>query len=154
MPVRRLILAAAAAFLLITAAASARPSASGIELRDGKGRAVITLKGAALGTVERGRITVALRAGPTQWRVDGWDWTRRLPSGEVVYGGEGIRFRFFRGSWKLSIQGQGIDASAAGRGTVVLRGTGEYALEGGPPQPWPTSARAIPLGPKAARADG
>lgn len=145
MVLRRSLLLAAVLALVAAPPAGARPSVSGIELSNGSGRAVLALRGAVLGAVERGRVTVKVTGTQTSWRVDGYEWSRRLDSGAVVYGGQGIRFRLFRGHWRLVAQGVGINASAAGRGTVTLRGTGTYSLGGGPDRPWPRVEQTLQL---------
>jgi hypothetical protein len=99
-----------------------------------------------LGAVQRGRITVKVAGTQTSWKVDGHEWSRRLEGGAILYGGQDIRFRLFRGEWRIIVQGVGINASAAGRGTVTLRGSGSYSLGGGPARPWPRTAWTVRLG--------
>lgn len=146
MLVRRSLLAILMVALATAATAVAQPSASGIELARGSGRAVLALQGAVLGALEHGRVTVRILSDQTRWKVDGHEWSQRLASGAIVYGGEEIRFRLFRGRWRLVVDGTGIDASAVGRGTVTLRGMGTYVLGGGAPKPWPKAPKTFRLG--------
>lgn len=153
MLLRRPLLLAVLLALVAAPVATARPAASGIELANGSGRAALALRGAVLGVVERGRVTVKVTGAQTTWKVDGYEWSRRLRGGAMLYGGEAVRFRLFRGQWRLVIQGIGINASAAGRGTVTLRGTGTYSLSGGASRPWPRLAQTLRLdGERAGRA--
>lgn len=140
-----LLAVAAAAVLLAAPPAGARPADGGVELVHGAGRAVLILRGAALGSLDRGRITIVVQAGEPQVLVQGFQWQRRLPDG-VVYGGQDLRFRIFRGAWRVVIQGGGIDASAVGNGIVGLRGEGRYSVNGSPYRLWPEEYRTIRLG--------
>ena len=137
---------AVAMALATCSAALAAPADSGIELAGGSGRSVLTLRGAVLGTLEVGRITVSIRAGDPQVIVQGEDWQRLTDDG-IIYGGRDIRFRIFRGSWKLVVNGTGINASAVGSGVVGLRGEGRYSIDGAPYQAWPEEFETIRLSP-------
>jgi hypothetical protein len=146
------VLAVVAVAFLATSSAQARVLAdavdSGIELQGGVGRAVLSLRGAALGSVDRGRITVTVRQGEPTILVQGYDWQRPSPDGGTIYGGRDMRFRVFRGAWRVVLNGTGIDTSAVGRGTVGLRGTeGRYSLGGGVFRLWPEEYETIRLGP-------
>jgi len=132
--------------LASSSAALGAPADSGIELAGGDGRSVLTLRGAVLGTLEAGRITVTIRGGDPQVVVQGEDWQRRTDRG-ITYGGRDIRFRIFRGSWRLVVNGTGINASAVGSGLVGLRGDGRYSIDGEPYQAWPEEYQTIRLGP-------
>jgi len=143
--IRRIALVLAAAALGAGGTASAAPLDTGIELIRGSGRAVLTLQGAMLGSLDRGRITVAVRRGEPEVLVQGYEWVRNARNGSVVYGGHDIRFRVFRGAWRVTLLGSGIDASAVGAGTIGLRGSGRYSLDGGAYLPWPSEYRVIVL---------
>ena len=143
----RLLVALAALVVALAAPSAALARAeAGIELAGGSGRAVFVLRGALLGSLSDGRLTVRAAGRATQVSVQGYEWVRRGPTGEIVYGGSDLRFRVFRGSWRVSVQGLGIDASAAGRGVVLLRGDGTYSLDGGPGKRWPDIQTAVRLG--------
>jgi hypothetical protein len=141
---RVIILLALAAALATSSPAWGAPADGGIELVGGSGRSIVTLRGAALGTVELGRITVSVRAGEPRVIVQGHEWQRETGAG-TVYGGSDIRFRVFRGSWRVIIQGNGINASAVGDGTVRLRGTGRYSIDGAAYAAWPAVFETIRL---------
>ena len=141
---RGILLIVLAISLAASPTAWGAPADSGIELAGGSGRSVLTLRGAVLGEVELGRITVSVRAGEPRVIVQGYDWQRQTEAG-TMYGGNGIRFRVFRGAWRVIIQGSGINASAVGDGSVRLRGTGRFSVDGGPYEAWPTEAETIRL---------
>lgn len=148
MPNRRplpLLVAGLLALALSASPAAAASSASGVELTDGSGRVGVALRGAVLGTIERGRVTVRQVGSATRWKVEGYDWVQRGPKGQLTYGGQGIRFRFLRGSFRVRLQGSGIDVSAAGKGTLTLRGAGEYLLPGEDARAWPSAGLTIRL---------
>ena len=129
---------------------------TGIELVDGSGRAVLHLRGALLGGLGRGQVTVvdlADRQG-TEISVRGYEWKQVVDARTTVYGGEGIRFRVFQGAWRVRIQGSGIGASAVGRGTVGLKGRGRYSVSGGSYRSWPTLYQTIRLGDRASGSKG
>lgn len=141
-------LLAAVALLASAPVGTAARAETGIELVDGSGRAVLTLRGATLGELERGRLLITALPGrqPPDILVQGYDWQRVVNARTTIYGGTSIRFRVFRGSWRVRIQGTGINASAVGRGTVGLGGRGRYSLAGGAYLPWPAVYEVITLG--------
>ena len=146
-----LLLAVLAAALAGGAAAAVDRSGaggSGVELVDGSGRAYLGLRGALLGSLGRGRLAVTPLPSRerTEVFVQGAEWERELADGTTVYGGDALRFRVFRGAWRVRLQGSGINASAVGRGLVRLQGTGQYSLGGQPYQPWPAEWQTIRLG--------
>jgi hypothetical protein len=114
-----------------------------LSLRDGFGSADVIARGGVLGKVDRGRVLIRDfpdRAG-TDINVWGADWRRVIDSRTTVYGGTGLRFRALAGAWRVRMKGRGIDASAAGRGTVMLRGIGgTYSIDGGSYRDWPDEA--------------
>jgi hypothetical protein len=145
MPRGRIILLFALAIALaVSPSAWGAPTDGGIELAGGSGRSVLTLRGAVLGTIELGRITVSVRAGEPRVIVQGHEWQRETNAG-ITYGGSDMRFRVFRGAWRVIIQGSGINASAVGDGTVRLRGTGRYSIDGAPYTQWPSVFETIRL---------
>jgi hypothetical protein len=143
---RPIALVLAVAALVASGTASAAASESGIELAGGTGRAVLALEGAVLGSIDRGRITIEVRRGDPLVLVQGYEWQRDELDGGTTYGGRAMRFRVFRGAWRVTLQGSGIDASAVGPGTIGLRGSGRYSLDGGEYHPWPEEYRVIVLG--------
>ena len=142
------VLAAVTALAAGTGPATAVTADTGIELAGGSGRATLALRGALLGGLERGRMTITTLPGREQPQilVQGYDWQTVVDERTTVYGGERIRFRVFRGAWRVRIHGSGINASAVGRGVVGLAGRGRYSLAGAPYRPWPAQYQTIRLG--------
>ena len=141
-----LVLALVAA-LAVAAPASAVRSEAGIELVGGSGRVLLGMRGALLGGLARGRLAITTLPGRERPEilVQGYEW-QRVDGQTTVYGGEAIRFRVFRGAWRVRIAGSGINASAVGRGIVGLAGRGRYSLAGAPYRPWPAEFQTIRLG--------
>lgn len=120
-----------------------------IELVDGSGLVVVNVRGALIGTLDEGKITITdfPDAEPTDVNVQNETTTRRVDADTIVYTGKNLRFRLFRGRWKIEIEGTGIDASAVGSGTLRLSGTeGRYSFAGASYRPWPANALTIRLG--------
>jgi hypothetical protein len=148
---RLLLLVTLAALLTAGLAGSALAGgASGVELTNGKGRAVLTLRGALLGTLDQGRILVRVDSLQTEVHVDGDRLHQRtLRDGRLSFSGTNLRFRVFKGTWRVVIDGNGIDASAGGRGIVSVRGSGLFSVDGQPPQAWTSQWQAVRLGPRS-----
>lgn len=131
-------------------AASGRVAAeSDLELVKGAGRAMITMRGAMIGSIERGRIEIRELPGSTNpdIQVLGDQRPFRVNATTTIYRGENLRFRVFRGFWRVDIRGTGIFVSAAGYGSVRLQGEqGEYSVGGGPFRSWPNEWTRIPVG--------
>ena len=126
-----------AGLLAAPAAASlvARASDEGLSVNDGRGLVWIEAKGALIGRLDKGQITIT-------------DLTPLDQNDPVVFGceevwfrgpadvcrGENIRFRLIGGRWRVGIRGAGIDLSAVARGRVLLQGdgirTGVYSTSG------------------------
>ncbi len=142
------------AFLLGTATvASARPvlrsdQENGIELVDGNGRTTIGLRGALIGSVGSGTVWVTDLPGKveTDIVVIGDDDSYQLDNQTTVYQGTGLRFRVFRGRWRVRIRGSDINVSAVGTGTVSLAGRGRYSVAGGPYHYWTDVWKTVKLG--------
>ena len=120
-----------------------------LSLRDGVGTADVVARGGILGQIARGRVLIRDlpdRVG-TDVNVWGADWKRVVDSRTTVYGGTGLRFRALGGAWRVRIVGRGIDASAAGRGEVTLRGArGTFSIDGGSYRSWPEDATTYQFG--------
>ena len=145
--VRMLAVAALAALALVPAAgATPIDLDNGVELVGGDGRAVLTLRGAVLGSLDRGAVTITARRGDPVLLVQGYERTRLAKDGGTTYVGRDIRFRVFRGTWRVVITGDGVAASAVGDGIVGLRGDGRYSIGGGPYRGWPEKFDTFVLG--------
>jgi hypothetical protein len=157
-----LALAGSAGVLVVTGTASAR-SESGtdgaLSVKNSDGRVVmIASKGVVIGRVGKGQITIKdpnPNDGPGPI-VTGADSRESLGEKTTRYSGSNIRFRIIGGSYSLTVFGTNIDLSAVGRGMVTLDGTlsaksnsatddDTYAVNGTPPQPFPTFRFTFPL---------
>jgi hypothetical protein len=143
--------------LSCVASASAAPSLARydradterVELSNGRGLAVLQARGAIFGSIGRGtvRITDLPRGSATSISVYGAETVRRVDDRVTLYRGRDMSFYVERGWWKVRIQGENIDAGAAVKGRLTLRGqAGTYALRDGDPHPWPTQKRVFKLG--------
>jgi hypothetical protein len=92
----------------------------------------LTINGAAIGQVDRGRIVVLPGLGPEP-DVTGAARQIDRADGSTVYMGNGLRFRAVAGTFRVRISGVGIDINAVGQGNVRLAGTGvgRFSLNGG-----------------------
>ena len=148
---RRLGLVAVFFMLAVPAASLARQTPPGdgtLVVRNGRGTIVVQIKGAAIGTMASGKLTLTdndpydenyplvrgiLRPRPQQ-----------LNDATTVYRGQNIRYRMLQGSYRLKFEGVGIHLSAVGKGWVTFDGdtanNGFYSLNGSAWEP-------IPVGP-------
>jgi hypothetical protein len=120
-----------------------------LSLRDGVGSADVIARGGVLGQIARGRVLIRDfrdREG-TDINVWGEEWRRVIDARTTVYGGTDLRFRALDGAWRVRMRGRGIDASAAGRGSVTLAGVGgTFSVDGGPFRAWPDDAITLRYG--------
>ncbi len=145
-------LLAAAAALAAVSSAVALPARladeSDVELREGSGRALVVMRGALIGSLAEGRVEIRDLPGraDTDIQVLGADSIVE-GANRTVYEGENLRFRVFRGWWRVDIRGRGIFTSMVGVGTVWLEGEdGRYSLAGSRPRPWPLERTMIRVG--------
>jgi len=133
-----------AAFIVLLAGLIGAPAAASLVARagderlsvnDGRGLVWIEAKGALIGRLDKGQISVADMTpldlnDPMVYGCDE-EWFRGLAT---VCRGEDIRYRVIGGRWRVSIRGAGIDLSAVARGRVLLDGdgirTGVYSTGG------------------------
>ena len=148
---RRLGLVSLCLLLAVPALSLARslpPGDGSLVVRNGRGVIVLQIKGAVIGWMGRGKLTltdndpydeqepvvrgVFRSGGPVQ-----------LSDATTVYKGKKIRYRMLDGSYKLRFEGSGIHISAVGRGWVTFDGDdrydsdGVYSLNGEPFEPIP-----------------
>jgi hypothetical protein len=138
---RRLLPILLAFALAAPVAASARPAAPGdgtLSVRNADGQVRVTVRGAVIGKVERGWLTVVDPSKECDallvWENDTppREWTTADGETACTYRGTDLRFRFVGGLNELRVGGAGIYLSAVGKGTVRLKGTaGTYAVNGG-----------------------
>ena len=151
MPMLRLVtLAALLVMLAVPAGSPARPGpkASGsLAVRNGRGEVVLQVKGTVIGRLAAGKLTLTDADPYDEQQPDVRGRLRQRPKplsdSTTVYEGRQIRFRVVEGSYRLKIDGLGINVSAVGHGWVVLDGderfanVGVYSLNGDPYQPIP-----------------
>lgn len=122
---------------------------SDVELVEGNGRITATVRGALIGSLQgTGTVTVTDLQDTvvTQTLVLNETASWKLDPDTTVYAGENLRFRVFRGKWRVKVQGDGIFTSIVGVGTIGLAGEGRYSLAGEPYRPWPAEWTTLRLG--------
>jgi hypothetical protein len=122
---------------------------SDVELVEGDGRITATVRGAMIGSLQgTGTVTVTDLQDRvvTQILVLNETASWKLDPDTTVYAGENLRFRVFRGRWRVRIQGDGIFTSIVGNGTIGLVGEGRYSLAGAPYRSWPEEWTTLRLG--------
>lgn len=137
---RRLALICLLAGLAVPAVAAAASGDGTLAVRNATGDAgqlcvALTINGAAIGQVDRGRITVLPGLGPEP-EVSGAEKQIDRADGSTIYIGANIRFRAVGSSLRIRISGTGIDINAVGQGTARLIGAaatnpGKFSLNGG-----------------------
>jgi hypothetical protein len=134
------------ALVALPAALAAKPkpqdAPGSVSVRTGRGEIVLQVRGAVIGRMTAGKLTLTddapydEQAPDVRGRLRGHP--RQLSDATTVYQGRQIRFRVMDGSYRLKIDGTGINLSAVGHGWVVLQGDvryenpGTYSLNGQP----------------------
>jgi hypothetical protein len=132
------ILLALLALALPVAAVSATSAGDGtLSVDDGRGKVNIRARGGVIGRLDRGSITIFdLTPGDANQPVVTGDDQPVLIVGEngLRYRGAGLRFRVIGGSFRILVQGRGIDLSVVGKGEGFIEGDtvdpGVYSLDG------------------------
>jgi hypothetical protein len=136
---RRLGLVVACLLLAVPAISLARtlpPGDGSLVVRNGRGTIVLQIKGAVIGWMARGKLTLtdndpydeqepivrAVKFSASSPKV--------LNDSTTVYRGRQIRYRMLDGSYKLKFEGSGIHISAVGRGWVTFDGDDRYVSDG------------------------
>lgn len=107
-----------------------------LSIEDGQGRIVIDARGGVIGRFERGSVTILDRTPGDAFEPKVWGASREVEVGVDMqrHFGPGVRFRVIGGSFRIVINGAGIDLSAVGSGVVSLEGNGRfpgvYSLDG------------------------
>lgn len=122
---------------------------SDIEYIEGSGRIHATMRGALIGSVQgAGTVTVSDLPDRVRTKIlvinETASW--KLDENTTVYAGQNLRFRIFRGKWRVKVQGDGIFVSIVGTGTLGFAGEGRYSLAGAPYRPWPVKWTTLRLG--------
>lgn len=132
------LLVALLALALPVAAFSARSAGEGtLSVEDGRGKLNVRARGGVIGRLDRGSVTIFdLTPGDASVPVVSGDDQPVLLVGEngLRYRGTGLRFRVIGGTFRIVIQGRGIDVSVVGKGEGFIEGEtlepGVYSLDG------------------------
>jgi hypothetical protein len=142
--------------MLFGVARAAEPDAGALSVERGRGSVMLDLRGSILGRLSSGtlRVTDLTPADRYAPLVFGRKVTQeRINARTSVYRGQGLRFRMLGGGYRAVVRGNGIDLSAVGKGSAVLRGdprffgddVGVYSLEGVDCELEPESCIPLPL---------
>lgn len=106
-------------------ALAGEPSAGTLSVERGNGLVVLDIRGALLGRLASGVVRVVDTTPRDRFQpivVGRKVAQERIGPNQVVYRGQGLRFRMVGGGYRVVIRGEGISLSAVGRGSVVLVG--------------------------------
>src|SRR5213596_2217355 len=139
---RRLLTFAMLAGLVLPATSLAHPSGINdgtLSVQSGDGKIVIAGRGGVIGSFAKGSVTIS---DP----IDG-DGTGPIVTGDdfppierndttTTWRGTKVRFRIIGGTFKIRVQGRGINLSLVGKGNVTMTGAGtgddgSYSVNGG-----------------------
>ena len=127
----RLILLALLIFGGALPANAAAPADGTLEVQDGKGRVELSVRGAIIGRIERGKITVT-DPNPRDARrpvVLGAERRKTSRNGKTtVYSGRDIRVRSTGAFVRVLFSGKNIQVSAVGRGRGLIQGSADPFL--------------------------
>ncbi len=154
---RRLVLILLASCLLIPGGAVAvqqLPGDGTLVVDNARGLVTVRARGGIIGRFDYGRLIMedpieGDGSGPI---VYGADRIRDLGPKSTLYIGEDVRFRLIGGSYRVTVQAQGMDISAVGRGTVLLDGSGyseqpgRFSIDGDDYQAMPDTPTRYTLG--------
>jgi len=132
---RRLGLVASALLLAIPAISFARPMPPGdgtLVVTKGRGTIVLQVKGAVIGRMGNGKLTLTDN-DPYDEQTPVVRHVRaklQLNDATTVYKGQKIRYRMVEGSYRLKLEGTGIELSAVGRGWVTFDGDDRFVNDG------------------------
>ena len=118
-------------FAVSLPANAAAPSNGTLEVRDGKGRVELSVRGTIVGRIERGKITVT-DPKPADGRrpvVLGAENRKTSRNGKTtVYSGRDIRVRSTGAFVHVHFVGKNIQVSAVGRGRGLIQGSADPFL--------------------------
>jgi hypothetical protein len=116
--------------------AAVRAGEGTLSVDNGHGRVVVQAKGAILGRLTSGTVTVYDLTPNDAFEpfVSGDEYVRLVGETGLQYGGRNLRFRLIGGSYRLVVKGAGIDLSVVANGFAVLEGDvdepGVYSVDG------------------------
>lgn len=151
---RKALLFIVALAIALPAAAAATLSGAGdgtLSVENGRGKVTVQARGGLLGRLDRGSVTIfdLTPTDPYDPVVSGDDQPVVLV-GEtgIRYRGSDLRFRIIGGSFRVVVQGRGIDLSVVGRGFGTLEGEtidpGLYSLDGADCRKQPAMCEVLP----------
>jgi hypothetical protein len=154
--VRRILVSVTLALLAVPAAALALGGAAGdgtLAVVNANGTISIAAKGALIGQIDRGRVTLEDPnpndgPAPVVW---GYESKRDLTDTKALYSGTDIRFRINGGFYRVKVVGSGLDLSVVGHGSVTLGPAanlvtaGTYSLNGTFPFAFPSVLTSLQL---------
>jgi hypothetical protein len=154
--VRRVLASITLALLALPAAALALGGAAGdgtLAIVNANGTMSIAAKGALIGQIDRGRVTLEDPnpndgPAPVVW---GYESKRDLTDTKSLYSGNDIRFRISGGFFRVKVVGSGVDLSVVGHGSVTIGPAlgifsgGTYSLNGALPLAFPSVLTSLQL---------
>src|SRR5712691_1232705 len=129
---RSLLAFAVLAALALPAASAARnegPADGTVSVRDARGTITISARGGVIGSFTKGSVTIndPVDGDGTGPIVTGDEWSKERDATTTTWGGTRVRFRNIGGTFKIRVQGRGINLSFVGKGNVTLKGAGTDA---------------------------
>ena len=111
------------------------PGDGSLLVKNGRGTIVLQIKGAAIGWMARGKLTLTDNDPydenePVVRGVFKFGGPVQLSDATTVYRGKRIKYRMLDGSYRLKFEGSGIHISAVGRGWVTFDGDDRYVSDG------------------------
>jgi hypothetical protein len=136
-----------------TSAARQRGAADGtLSVRDARGKISISARGGVIGSFAQGSVTIVdpIENDGTGPIVSGESFHKEIDFQTDVYRGKNVRFRIIGGSFRVRVQGRGINLSLVGKGNVTLLGAGTgddgtYSVNGGEYSAIPSFPFVFPL---------
>lgn len=145
------VLLALFALALPVAGLSAPTAGEGtLSVQGGRGTITVKMRGGVIGRLDRGNVTVTDLTPEDAYDavVFGYDQLQFVGDTAIRYSGAGIRYRLVGGSFRIVINGRGIDVSVVGKGNGVIRGeselSGVYSLDGVDCRKDSTSCKPLP----------
>jgi hypothetical protein len=145
------VLLALLALALPVAGLSALRAGEGtLSVQDGRGSITIKARGGVIGRLDRGTVTIfdLTPEDANDAVVFGDDQVQLVGETGIRYAGVGIRYRLIGGSFRIVINGRGIDLSVVGKGNGSIRGESEvpgvYSLEGVDCRKEPAACKPLP----------
>jgi hypothetical protein len=136
--------------LVVPGAQGAEKPRGSLEVTDGRGVITVKGRGALLGRLDRGSLTIVDLSPNDQWspRVNG------VPRGKVVgTRGRDVSFYVPAGRYRVVVRGEGINISARGNGWALLDAqpdatgaAGAYTVGDAAPEQLPDDPARVPFG--------